>query len=560
MTLAPWLLEQLQLQNNPGVMEESYVRERLNRHLPAEPHAYVLALVASAVMADASYLKITNDSNDFVLLRDGRTPTPEELEGLFGHMLHSGASPERAYLVDLAVGLNAAMALNPKSVIVETWGSWGGSRYQLLGTGHKLEALKTGFTDPRATFRVQVREPRRLGKLMKMVTGFPPEGDLIARMCAQATPKITVNGQSINRKVDLGRCLVSSRWTRPGIVMPGETVVGDPIEKSRSSPGGFASSLGLGRPGDETRLLFLVDGIAFPDPDPDLPFVELRGLVHCPGLKRHLNLSGVFEDEEWQQLMGHLREQVVEMAEAAASAYDSMDSEAQLVAASILEELADVASERGATETAQALLNKVLATREHAMRVDDPRLTATFLKLARLCEDRDAQEEAVRLYRRVLPHLDSQAQHHLERRNPREAFEVLERAVAVHEKIDPEDVELGQRVLELAQHYRQDQLGRAETLYHRALSLLERGLGPEHERVGAALLSLADLYRVQRDFRGAVGYSRRALEIAEKHHGQDGKYLYPYLHQMAEILKGMGEYGESLGYSERALMAKHGRL
>ena len=541
------------MQNNPGsVLEEAYVRERLNRHLPADPAAYVLALVASAVAADASYLKITNDADDFVLLRDGRTPTPEELEGLFGHMLHSGAIPERAYLVDLAVGLNAATAMNPKLIQVETWGAWGGNRYTLTGTGHKLETTKAGFSDARATFRVQIKEPRRLGKLMRMVTGFPPEGDLIAKHCCYAGPKITVNGQAINRKLDLGRCIVTSRWTRPGLTMPPESIVPGALEKAAPAPANFVSYLGLGRPGDDTRMLYMVDGIAYPDPNPDMPFVELRGLVQCPGLKRHLTLSGVLENELWQELIGHLRNQVIEMAQVAASAFDAMDGEAQLSAASILEQLADVAE----PEKARGLLEKVLATREHAMRADDPRLTATFLKLAALSPD----EEAKRLYRRVLPHLDSQARHLMERRNTKEGFEVMERALQVHEKVDPEDEALGRRLLEMAEYFRQDQLGRAETLFHRALSLLERGLGPHHDAVGTALLALADLHRAQRDWRGAAPYARRALEIAEKNHANEGKYLYPYLQQMSEILKGMGDYGESLSYSERALMAKHGRM
>lgn len=556
MTFAPWLLDQLQLKNNPGVMEEAYVRERLNRHLPVEPAAYVLALVASSVAADASYLKITNDSDDFVLLRDGRTPTPEELEGLFGHLLHSGGIPERAYLVDLAVGLNAATALNPKLIQVETWGAWGGNKYILTGTGHRLEATKAGFTDARATFRVQIKEPKRLGKLMRMVTGFPPEGDLIAKHCCYATPKITVNGQSINRKLDLGRCLVTSRWSRPGLTMPPESIVPGALEKAGPAPANFASHLGLGRPGDDTRMLYLVDGVAFPDPNPDLPFVELRGLVQCPGLKRHLNLSGVLEDELWQELHGHLRDQIIEMAQLAASAFDAMDAESQLAAASILERLAEDA----APERALELLQKVLATREGAMRVDDPRLTATFLKLAAMLEIADRGDEALRLYRRVLPHLDSQAQHQIGRRNPKEALEILEKALWVHERTRPEDEALGRRVLALAEHFRQDQLGRAETLYHRAISLLEQGLGPTHDEVGTALLALADLYRAQRDWRGAAPYARRALAIAEQNHATEGRYLYPYLQQMSEILKGMGEYGESLAYSERALMAKHGRL
>ncbi|MEW6279503.1 MAG: tetratricopeptide repeat protein [Candidatus Eremiobacterota bacterium] len=558
MSDAAWLVHELGFTGPPGNLEEAYVRERLNAHPVAELHAYVLALVASSVAADASYLKIQNDSDDFILLRDGRTPSEEDLQGLFSQLFRHAASPERRYLVDLAVGLNGSLALNPKSVILETTGH----RYQLLPLSHKLEPLKASpFQDPRATFRIHVKEPRRLMKLVKYVTGFPPEGELIQKHCLYATPKITVNGVAINRKVDLGRCVVSSRWNRPGVPMPGESVVPGSIARDGTAPGPFASCLGLGRPSEEFRLLYMADGLAFPDPTPDLPFVELRGLVSCPGLRRRLDQTGLIEDEAWSALIEQLRVQVIEMAETAASRFEELDAQTQLTAASILEQLADLAAQNGQLERARGLLTRVVATRERAMRPDDPRLTETFLKLARWLGELDQLEEAARVYRRVLPHLDAQAQHHLSRRNMSQAYEILENALNVHEKIAPPgDPALGKRAFDLAEMLRSEQATRAETLYYRALHLREEALGSDHPEVGVTLLALAELNRLQRDWKGAEGYARRALDIAERHWSRDGKALFPYLHMMSEVLKGMGEYGASLEFSERALMAKHGRL
>src|SRR5262249_29438041 len=70
-------------------------------------------------------------------------------------------------------------------------------------------------------------------------------------------------------------------------------------------------------------------------------------------------------------------------------------------------------------------------------------------------------------------------------------------------------------------YLKQGRYAEAEPLYKRALAIIEKAPGPDHQVSVAALNGLAEVYLGQGKYAEAEPLSRRALEISEKTLGKD---------------------------------------
>ncbi len=128
-----------------------------------------------------------------------------------------------------------------------------------------------------------------------------------------------------------------------------------------------------------------------------------------------------------------------------------------------------------------------------------------------------------------------------------------------------ETSETARSLLQLAHLYHAlGKLSEAEPLYHRALKITERALGPDHPDTARSLNNLADLYRAQGKLSEAEPLYHRALEIRERALGPDHPDTATSLNNLAGLYRAQGKLSEAeplylraLEISERALGPDH---
>ncbi|SEP42902.1 tetratricopeptide repeat protein [Nitrosovibrio sp. Nv6] len=83
---------------------------------------------------------------------------------------------------------------------------------------------------------------------------------------------------------------------------------------------------------------------------------------------------------------------------------------------------------------------------------------------------------------------------------------------------------------------------RAEPLFHQALAIREKTLGPDHPDVASSLHNLAELYRAQGQYEKAEPLFQRALAAREKAFGHDHPHVATSLNNLAALYRVKGDY------------------
>jgi tetratricopeptide (TPR) repeat protein len=95
----------------------------------------------------------------------------------------------------------------------------------------------------------------------------------------------------------------------------------------------------------------------------------------------------------------------------------------------------------------------------------------------------------------------------------------------------------------------------ARPLYHRALAIREKVLGPEHPFTAYSLNDVAYILHAQGDFDGARPYYERALSICEREYGPGHPNTSLTRTNLARLVLAQGAASEALGLAEAALAA-----
>ena len=90
----------------------------------------------------------------------------------------------------------------------------------------------------------------------------------------------------------------------------------------------------------------------------------------------------------------------------------------------------------------------------------------------------------------------------------------------------------------------------AESLYHRALEIRERALGPEHPQVATTLHNLAFLYSTEGQFEKAEPAYRRSIATLENVFGKDHENARVARENLASLLSKTGRVKEALDAEE----------
>jgi hypothetical protein len=172
-------------------LDRGRAMDKLGQFQLEDPHRYVLELVAAAIRAGATEIRVRNDVDDFEIEWDGRHATEDELDHLFDYVFGDPAEDHPRMLQHLAQGIFGAIGLQPKYVIVERPG------------------LTLDFTDPlniqrqantRADgMKISVRERFSWAVARQFVTPFGHEHETELLMDAARTCPVPliVNGKAI---------------------------------------------------------------------------------------------------------------------------------------------------------------------------------------------------------------------------------------------------------------------------------------------------------------------------------------------------------------------------
>ena len=265
-------------------LDRNRAREKMRHFQLADPRAYVLELVQAAVLAGATEASFEIDTDDMRLEFDGRPFTTEDFDQLYSSMFArrraSGA------LRQLALGLNAAMALDPMHVLVES--------------GSALMEMRAGADDrisaaekPIAGTRIHVRD--RFGRqtvvrFFRKLRGRLAEVDYLERNCRWAPLPIYLGGKCISGQPPLAEALA-----RTEIEIPGARAVA-----------GFRAELGF------AEMTIFKEGVR-------IASHELAGFpphfVACVDgaeLEKDVSQSDVVRDEAYKRLLAALPEVLYE--------------------------------------------------------------------------------------------------------------------------------------------------------------------------------------------------------------------------------------------------------
>ncbi|MGH6834344.1 MAG: tetratricopeptide repeat protein [Methylocella sp.] len=143
-----------------------------------------------------------------------------------------------------------------------------------------------------------------------------------------------------------------------------------------------------------------------------------------------------------------------------------------------------------------------------------------------------------------------------------EAAELYHRALAIKEKaLGPSDPNVALTLNNLANVYSsQGKYAEAAGVYQRALAIRENALGPSHPDVAQTLTNLADVYKSQGKYAEAVELLQRAQTIEEKTRGPSHPNVGYPLTGLADVYDSQGKYAEAAQLLQRALSIREKAL
>lgn len=155
-------------EGSPGefTLDREQARTKLRQFQFADPRRYVLFLVEAAVLRGATRIDFRIDADDVICHFDGPPLTAHDFDELYGSMfVRSDDDLTRARRA-LALGLNAAMALNPRWIRVDTGDGTAAVRFEMRAD--RPDAIAAA-PEPVAGTRIHVKSRFRAGLAVAFV-------------------------------------------------------------------------------------------------------------------------------------------------------------------------------------------------------------------------------------------------------------------------------------------------------------------------------------------------------------------------------------------------------
>ncbi|HWB78130.1 MAG TPA: hypothetical protein VG755_24365, partial [Nannocystaceae bacterium] len=101
-------------------LDRERAREKMRQFQLADPHRWIVLLVRAALLRGATRVRVSIDASAVIVELDGPPLSRSDFEELYASMFASSRAPEIQARRDLALAFNAAMALDPEVLRVES--------------------------------------------------------------------------------------------------------------------------------------------------------------------------------------------------------------------------------------------------------------------------------------------------------------------------------------------------------------------------------------------------------------------------------------------------------
>lgn len=184
-------------------LDRDKAREKMRQFQLADPREYLLQLVRAAHCQGATRIDIELDADDMQVRFDGATFTERDFEELYDALFGRADDPAIAGRRHLALGLNAALGLDPRRITVRSGAA------QLAVVPEEDDDF--GPLDPpvEGTW-IHARDRLRFSNVFRFFQGLSgslPEAKLVADRCGFSATRIILNGAPLPN----GRALIKAQ-------------------------------------------------------------------------------------------------------------------------------------------------------------------------------------------------------------------------------------------------------------------------------------------------------------------------------------------------------------
>lgn len=291
-------------------------REKLAKYSLPRPRLYVLNLVASATENGATWIKVEANSSQLTFEFNGPSFSEKDLESILDQLLN----PTELRLFELGVALNALRSLQPKSVVMESWGPDSRARLSLSGADYVRDTASWKTPETEAPLnRLTINEGLQIARATKGLFTSLPESQALETLASFAAAEVTLNGKNISQVVSLGTqsptCLA---WTHIRSQTP-RLRVSEPspdwcpecliLSAQENTRGNYEAVLVIDHSAASKQacdVLIVNDGISFHRPAGlfDTPFAQV---VVATSLSKNLSHTDLVEDEAYHRLKNSLQ-------------------------------------------------------------------------------------------------------------------------------------------------------------------------------------------------------------------------------------------------------------
>ncbi|MCB9756406.1 MAG: hypothetical protein H6713_41330 [Myxococcales bacterium] len=271
-------------------LDSERAREKLRQYQLARPHEYVLLLVQAAVLRGATKIRFDIDADDVRMNFDGAPFTREDFADLYSAMFVERASRAVQARQELALAVNAAMALNPRYIRVFSGDTTSRVFLELRPSRpDKLDEVKPIVEGTWIHVKQRFR-PGLLVQFLRNLRGTIVEELALRERCRYADVEILLDGVRISH----------------GPALPGL------VAEARVEGEGVKGVCGLLPPdGDEAppraRVDILCNGVMLTSHElPELPS-RVRAVVDGSHLKKDVSQFDVVKDEVYARMMDAVR-------------------------------------------------------------------------------------------------------------------------------------------------------------------------------------------------------------------------------------------------------------
>lgn len=382
-------------------LDQARALEKLRRYQVDNPEWYSLALVSSAVAAQASRIDLECSYGRFFMRHDGRSFSFEELATLFSSLVLGGTDPRQAPSRELATGLNALGKLSPRSVRVissdsKTLVTLSMDPQNLL-VGQDPSGGFESYSESGYSTTVEVLGVRRSfwSRIMSWAQGALPEVKALRQRCRFAPVPVFLGEELLNPDHSLASVT--------GVLTTGDAGrlpvrFGQPLlQLERQAPGPFEGFVAL-VPETPSSITLVVRGISFEVGHLDLPEQGLRAVIQCSELAKDLSQTRLIEGESYEEVLRWTREAVEEILLGLVEVVEQVPGGRRLAAADLMDSFARAYLKTWKGELASKILVGVRALRKDSKNSEQLRAWADSYDALGLKEESSYYRQRSRSY------------------------------------------------------------------------------------------------------------------------------------------------------------------